>query len=169
MLEVLRGVTLIAATLTMGLAAGLFYAFAVAVMPGLGQSSDRTFVETMQRINVAIVNGWFLVVFFGPLVLPLAAAALHLPVGGRAALPWIAAAFLLYGATIVITIARNIPMNNALDAAGPVDRIADPGEVRARFEGSWVRWNVVRAITSTAAFGCLIWALVLYGRIAAGA
>ena len=29
------------------------------------------------------------------------------------------------------------------------------GHVREAFEGSWVRWNVVRAVTSTAALGCL--------------
>ncbi|CAM02180.1 hypothetical protein SACE_2902 [Saccharopolyspora erythraea NRRL 2338] len=27
--------------------------------------------------------------------------------------------------------------------------------MRSRFERRWVRWNVVRAVTSTAALGCL--------------
>jgi len=37
--------------------------------------------------------------------------------------------------------------------------------VRERFdEARWVRWNNVRTLASTAAFGCLAWALVLFGR-----
>ena len=151
-----------AATLTTGLMAGLFYAYACSVMPGLRRTDDRTIVAVMQRINVAIVNGWFLVVFLGALVLAGLAAVLHL--GARPVLPWIVAGLVLYAATLAVTFGVNIPLNNALDAAGDPDEIADPAAVRERFEVRWVRWNVVRAVTSTAAFGCLAWALVLHGR-----
>ena len=59
--------------------------------------------------------------------------------------------------TVVITGAGNIPLNNALDAAGPVDNdVADLAAVRAAFESRWVRLNVVRALTSTLALGCLV-------------
>jgi uncharacterized membrane protein len=57
-----------------------------------------------------------------------------------------------------------VPLNNELAAAGDPDHIADLAGVRERFEASWVRWNIARAVASTAAFGCLIWALVLHGR-----
>jgi uncharacterized membrane protein len=148
----------------MGLAAGLFYTFACAVMPGLRGTDPRTFVEAMQRINVAILNGWFALSFVGALVLTALAAALHLPANGRAVLPWILAALVLYALVLVITMAVNVPLNDALVAAGDPDRIADLAEVRRRFEVPWVRWNLVRAVTSTAAFGCLAWALALHGR-----
>ncbi len=164
MLEALRGATLVAATVAVGLSAGLFYAFAVSVMPGLSRTDSRTFVDAMQRINVAIVNPWFLISFLGAPALTIVAAALHLRGDGRAVLPWIAAAIMLLGVALVITIGFNIPLNNALDAAGPPDRIADLAQVRERFEATWVRWNIARAVASTAAFGCLTWALVLYGR-----
>ena len=59
----------------------------------------------------------------------------------------------------------NVPLNNQLNAAGAPDRIADLAAVRERFEATWVRWNVVRTVASTAAFGCLTWALVLHGRV----
>lgn len=91
MFGVLRGATLVAATLTMGLLAGLFYAFAVSVMPGLARTDGRSFVDAMQRINMAITNPWFFLSFFGAPVLTIAAAALHLRGAGRAVLPWIAA------------------------------------------------------------------------------
>ena len=59
--------SLLLAVLTVGLMAGVYAAFAFAVMPGLARTADRTFVEAMQRINVAILNGWFLVCFLGGL------------------------------------------------------------------------------------------------------
>jgi uncharacterized membrane protein len=169
MLEVLRGATLIAATVAMGMLAGLFYAFTVSVMPGLGRTDGRTFADAMQQINVAILNPWFFLSFFGAPVLTIVAAALHVRAGGRTVLPWIAAAFVLYGVAFVITIGVNIPLNDALAVAGPPDRIADLAQVRDRFEASWVRWNIARTVASTAAFSCLTWALVLYGRTTAAA
>jgi uncharacterized membrane protein len=164
--DVLRGVALVAATLTMGLMAGLFYSFAISVMPGLGRTDDRTFVEAMQRFNAAILNGWFAVGFGGALVLSLLAAVLHLGGDWRPVLPWIAAAVVLYVVVLAITFGINVPLNDQLQAAGDPDRIADLAAVRGRFEATWVRWNVVRSLASTAALGCLAWALLLHGRIA---
>jgi uncharacterized membrane protein len=164
MLGLIRGAALVAATITMGLMAGLFYAYACSVMPGLSRTDDRTFVSAMQRINVAIINGWFLPGFLGAFVFTALAAALHLRGNARDALPWIAAAVLLYGVVLVVTFRFNIPLNDTLVAAGEPDRIADLAAVRERFEATWVRWNIARAVASTAALGCLTWALVLHGR-----
>ncbi|KUJ70244.1 hypothetical protein ACZ90_04915 [Streptomyces albus subsp. albus] len=160
----IRGAALIAATVTTGLGAGLFYAFSCAVMPGLRQADDRTFVTAMQRINVAIVNGWFMISFLGALVLTGLALFLQYRGGDRALLPWLVAALAFYLAMFVITVVCNIPLNNQLDAAGDPGRIHDLAAVREQFETVWVRWNIVRAAVSTAAFGCLSWALVLHGR-----
>jgi uncharacterized membrane protein len=160
-----RGASLVAATMTMGLMAGLYYAYACSVMLGLGRADDRTFVDGMQRINVAILNGWFFLSFFGALVLTALAAVLHLGADWRSVLPWIVAGFVLYVVTLVITMGVNVPLNNTLATAGDPDRIADLGAVRDRFEASWVRWNLVRGAACTIAFGCLAWALVLHGRV----
>lgn len=167
MVELIRATTLVAATVATGLVAGLFYAFSCSVMPGLARTDDRTFVDAMQRINVAILNGWFALGFGGALVLTVLATALHLGGDQRSVLPWVIAALVLYVATLVITGVVNVPLNNELEAAGPRDRIADAAElaaVRLHFEARWVRWNIVRALTSTGALGCLAWALVLHGR-----
>ncbi|HST67944.1 MAG TPA: anthrone oxygenase family protein [Mycobacteriales bacterium] len=147
---------LVAATVTAGLMAGLFAAFAYAVMPGLGRAGDATFVEGMQKINVAILNGWFGVCFGGALVFSVLAAVLH----RGAARPWIVAGAVLYLLVLVVTMAVNVPLNDKLEAAGRTD----PHAAREAFETVWVRWNVVRAVLCTAAFGCLSWALVLAGR-----
>ena len=164
MLELFRSGALAAATITTGLMAGLYYAYAYSVMPGLSQTDDRTFVNAMQQINVAIINPWFFISFFGALVFTALAAVLHLRGDGRGVLPWIAAALVLYVATLVITIGFNVPLNNELAAAGDPDRITNLAAVRERFEAAWVRWNIARTVACTVAFGCLIWALVLHGR-----
>lgn len=164
-MELLRTGALIAATVAMALLAGLFYTFAMSVMVGLRRTDDRTFVTAMQWINATITNGWFAISFFGSVVLSALAAVLHLGGDGRPVVPWIAAALVGYVATFVITIGVNVPLNNQLAAAGEPDRITDLAAVRARFEARWVRWNIARAVTSTAAVGCLAWALVVHGAL----
>ena len=165
-MELLRGAALIAATMTTGLMAGVFAIYANAIMPGLRRTDDRTFVGAFQATDKAIINPWFMAAFFGALVLTGLAGALHLGAGSRPVLPWTVAAFVLYLAAVVITIAVNVPLNDAIKAAGPPDRIADLAAVRKRFnEARWAAWNLVRALTSTVAFGCLAWALVVYGGL----
>jgi uncharacterized membrane protein len=162
----LRGAALVAATMTMGLMAGVFGVYANSIMPGLGRTDDRTFVGAFQSIDRAIINPLFLAVFFGALVLTGLAAVLHLGEDGRSVLPWVVAAFVLYLAVVVVTLGVNVPLNDGIKAAGDPDRVADLAAVRDRFnEARWVRWNVARTVASTVAFGCLAWALVLYGRI----
>ncbi|MCS7477187.1 DUF1772 domain-containing protein [Umezawaea endophytica] len=152
----MRAIALIAATLATGLVAGLYFAYACSVMPSLRGADDQAFVSTMQRINVAIVNGWFLLAFLGAAVLGVLAAVLHL---GRAGFGWVVAGAVLYVATIVITGAVNVPLNNALDAVGDPATAPDLASVREAFEATWVRWNTTRAVASTAGFFCLVLAL----------
>ncbi|RAO48071.1 hypothetical protein GAR06_02066 [Micromonospora saelicesensis] len=160
---VLSTVSLFAATVTTGLTAGLFAAFAYAVMPGLARTDDRTLVLAMRRINESILNGWFAVCFGGALLFTLLAAALHLGAERRAVLPWIVAGLLLYLVVLGVTAVVNVPLNNVLARAGDDD--TDLAALRARFEVTWVRGNVVRAVASTGAFGLLAWALVAEGRL----
>lgn len=164
MVDTLRIATLMGATVAMGLLAGVFYAFTVSVMPGLRQTDDRAFVDTMQRINVAIMNPWFLASFGGAPLLTAVAAGLVRTEHGGDVLGWILAALVLAAVGFIITVRFNVPLNDAIDAAGPPDQIADPAAVRERFESPWVRWNLARAVAHTGSFGALTWALVLYGR-----
>ncbi|WP_317620194.1 DUF1772 domain-containing protein [Streptomyces sp. CBMA156] len=153
-----------AATVTCGLTAGLFYAYACSVMPALARVEDRTFIEVMQRVNVAILNGWFVLGFVGALLATAAAVALHLPSDGHDVLPATIAALVLYVAMIGVTRSVNIPLNDELAKAGSAQRITDPAGVRGRFEARWVRFNVLRALLSTGALACLAWALILNGH-----
>lgn len=165
MSDLIRTATLVAATMSMGLMAGVFGLYAHTIMPGLGSTDDRTFVGAFQSIDRAIINPLFLATFLGAFVLTGLAALLQLHRDGRSVLPWIVAALVLYLVVLVITFAVNVPLNDAIKAAGDPDSIADLAAVRERFgEARWVRWNLVRVATSTVALGCLCWALVLHGR-----
>ncbi|MEU7853288.1 DUF1772 domain-containing protein [Nonomuraea sp. NPDC049141] len=161
-MDALRIVSLMAATMTMGLVAGAFALYAHTVMPGLGKTDDRTFVGAFQSMDRAIINPWFMGGgFLGALIFSILAAVTHV---GRPELPWIAVALVLYIVTFVITMAINVPRNDALKAAGDPDGIADLAAVRAEFdEARWVRWNRVRVLASTTAFGLLAWALTVHG------
>ncbi|WP_017591654.1 anthrone oxygenase family protein [Nocardiopsis potens] len=151
--DLLRTAAGAAALIAAGLNAGLFFAFTTAVMPGLGGASDTAFIDVMQRINRRILNGRFFAVFFGAPVLALIWAVAATGSGAAVAVPaW--AAFVLLAGHFLITAAVNVPMNDALEAAGPADRSADPARVRARFEGPWNRWNRIRTVLSAAALAC---------------
>ena len=164
-MDMLRAASLMAATISMGLVAGVFGLYAHTIMPGLGKTDDRTFVGAFQSIDRAIINPWFIGGgFFGALVFTIVAAIAHI---GWDGLPWIVAALVLYLFALVITIAVNVPLNDGIKAAGDPERIADLAAVRKRFnEARWTSWNLVRAVTSTTGFGLLAWALVLHGRSA---
>mgnify|MGYP001609516366 CR=1 FL=1 len=129
-----------------GILAGLFFAFACAVVPGFRRVDDRTFVLAFRAINRAILNGWFLLVFFAAPVSAVAAAVL----GGWS---WeLIAAAALAVLTFPVTVAANVPRNNALDAADATTAAGMRAE-RERFEGPWARWNLVRTV---AAVGALV-------------
>lgn len=150
MSDALEDSTLVAATVTMGVMAGVFGLYAHTIMPGLRRTDDRTFVGAFQAVDRKIINPWFIPVFFGALVLTAAAGLLRAD-GGGTVLVLIAAAFVLYLAVILVTMKVNVPRNNAIKAAGDPDQI-DVVAVRARFgEATWVRWNLFRTFATTAA------------------
>jgi uncharacterized membrane protein len=110
------------------------------------------------------MNPMFLLCFLGPLILTGLAGILMLGQDQAPALPWVIAAFVPYLITVIITMTVNVPLNEALKAAGDPDRIGDLAQVRRNFqEPRWVRFNAVRTVLSIAAFGCLIGGLIAHG------
>jgi uncharacterized membrane protein len=155
-------VTLVLATLTVGLTAGIFATFALSVMRGLGRSSDATFVEAMRRINAEVAYPLFVVCALGGVAFPLLSLFFTVrghPAGspGRDPVGWVIAGFVLYGLSLAVTLLVNAPLNAAL-AAEPE---AEPSVARAAFERRWVQFNAIRTVAATAAFACLLWALHL--------
>ena len=138
--------TYLAALTTTGLSAGLFFAWSFSVTPGLARIPDAAYIAAMQSMNRAILNPTFFVVFMGPLfLLPLST---YLSYTGSGSLRfWIlAAAAVAYVVGVFgITMAGNVPMNEALDAfhlnSATAEQIAAR---RAAFEGRWVYLNNIR-------------------------
>ncbi|MGV9413208.1 anthrone oxygenase family protein [Nocardia sp. NPDC003693] len=159
----LRIAALVAATLSTGLIAGLFYGYVISVMPALNRADDRTLVDVMQKINVVIINPWFMIAFMGTVGFSVLAAALHLGGDVRTTLIWIVVALVLNVIAFGVTSGLNVPLNDQLAAAGEVNAIPDLAAVRAQFESDWVRWNTVRAVLHTLAFLVLLGALFVAG------
>ncbi|MFE1797882.1 DUF1772 domain-containing protein [Streptomyces sp. NPDC059517] len=156
------GGVLAAATVAMGLIAGLFYAFACSIMPALARSDDRVYVEVMQNINDVIQSPVFFLSFLGALLLT-AVSAWQLRGSPRVRV-WVFGALVAYGLAFLLTVVVNIPLNDGLMDAGNPATMADPAAVREEFEDPWVAWNVVRAVLCTLALTLLARALTLYGH-----
>lgn len=158
-----RMAALVLAVLSTGLVAGVFYAYAISVMPALARTGDRTLIEVMQKINVVIINPWFMFGFLGTVGFTALAAVLHLGRDQRATLVWIVIAVVFNVIAFAVTAGLNVPLNDALGAAGDPAAMADAASVRADFEAAWVRWNIVRAVLHTAALLVLCGALFAVG------
>jgi uncharacterized membrane protein len=130
----------LAALATTSATSGLLFGYACSVMIALDRQEPATAIRVMRTINVVIVNPVFLAAFLGALPATLmAAGAAHLA-GRDAAAGWFLAAFLVYGAgTFGVTVAFNLPLNDALARAGDA-----PADVWKRYAPAWNRWNVLR-------------------------
>lgn len=152
-----RALTLVGATLTTGLIAGVFYAYACSVNLGLAAQPDAGYVAAMQAINREIQNPVFFLSFFGAVLTLLSALAVHSPRPRSGRFRLVALACALYvGGGFLLTVFVNVPLNEELAgvAAG-----ASPGELaraRAGYEGPWNFWNGVRAVFSSLAFLALV-------------
>jgi uncharacterized membrane protein len=158
----LRSLTLALATLTTGLIAGVFYAYAVSVNLGLAAQPDASYVATMNAINERIQNPLFFLSFFGAVLFLIAALVVYLPRPRSGRFWLIALACLLYvGGGFLLTVFVNVPLNEEL---ARVAADASPGELaraRAGYEGPWNFWNGVRTLFSFLAFLALICACML--------
>lgn len=146
---------LYAATIAMGLSAGLYFAFDVSVMPGLERVDDAAFAATMGHINDAIENGLFGLVFLGAF-LATGASGLRLHRLGRArAARWAWAALALYSAAVAVTMKVNVPLNRQLARLTANASGAELALIRDRFRGRWTPANAARTLACTAALLCL--------------
>lgn len=157
--------TLGVATLLTALVAGLLFAFAVVVMPGIARLDDRAFVRAFQEVDGIIQAGHslFMAAWVGSVLALLAAAALGFSDLGWAERAMLGAAVALYVLGVQVpTVAVNVPLNNALQRVDTaVSDAAVLREARVRFEARWNRWNVARTALSVATVVLLLVVLAL--------
>lgn len=145
---------LVTSILSAGLIGGLLFGWTVSVIPGLKGVGDRTYVSTMQSINVRIVNPAFIIPFMLTPVLLAGAAALEFRAGNpRRGWLLVAAATTYLLGVLAVTIGGNIPLNNALDSFDlDAATRSQTAERRSSYEGPWNRWHMVRTLASCVAF-----------------
>lgn len=158
---------LVLATACTGLMAGLALTYSVAVMPGLADTDDRTFVESFQHMDHALDESvWFWVsIFIGGIVLILLAILLTSRLRLRSVRAWLIVAATLYAATIAITGIGIDALESAFGTSAGSRESTSPAEVRGELdEDRWRLLNDVRLATNLGAFMCLAWSLVVFGR-----
>jgi len=146
------------AALGCGLMAGVFFAFSAFVMKALGRLPSADGIAAMQSINIAIINPVFLAAFLGT------AAACVLAIISSL-LRWHdpSAVYLLFGSLLylvgsfLVTIAFNVPKNDALASIAPTD--PDGANLWGDYLANWTTWNHVRTVAALAAAASFIIAL----------
>ena len=151
---------LMIATFLCALTAGFLFAFAVVVMPGIKDLSDREFLRSFQAIDRVIQNSQplFMLMWLGSTVVLIVAAVLAIvqQVGEDRmviATAALASVFLVQLPTMTI----NIPLNNKVQSID-FDTLDDVAASQAReaFEPRWNRWNVIRTMVSCAILAGLL-------------
>jgi uncharacterized membrane protein len=143
------------AALGSGVVAGVFFAFSTFVMPALARLPPEQGVAAMQSINVAVLSRWFMTTLFGTAALCvwLSVSSLKLRPDSGVVLGLVGSGAYLAGA-ILVTIACNVPRNEALAAIRPDG--AEAAELWPRYIAQWVAWNHVRTGVTLAASALLI-------------
>ena len=152
-------VAALATALGCGLNAGVFFTFSAFVMPALKRLPPAQGIAAMQSINVVVITPLFMLPLFGTAVPCLALAIASLVDWGEPGAAYVLAGGLLYlVGTVLVTIACNVPRNNALAAVDPDS--ADGADQWARFVPGWTAWNTVRTVAAVAAAAAFTIALV---------
>ncbi len=158
-----RTILIAVSLISSGLVAGLLYGWMVSVIPGTVRTDDAVYVQTMQRINLAIINPAFLIPFLGtPVVLAIAAIASYRAGNNRraAVIGWAAVVYAV--GVIGVTVGGNIPLNDELDRFDLAGAIGDQlSTARGDYEGPWNRWHRIRTLASVITFAMTATATLL--------
>ncbi len=138
------------ALLGSALVGGIFFAFSSFIMKALAGVPSAEGIGAMQSINVVVINPSFLGAFFGTAVLSFVAGGFALAGWGEASASFFLGGAILYlVGTILVTMLRNVPLNNQLAAVSATDPAAR--DVWERYLGRWTMWNHVRTAAAMAA------------------
>jgi uncharacterized membrane protein len=153
---------LIFTAMTTALIGGLFYAYSCSVNPGLGRLNDVQYMAAMQSINRAIINPLFMMSFMGTLLLLPICTWLNYSSSPSDRFYLLLAATVIYVVgTFGVTVAGNVPLNDALDKvnlqSGSLEYIR---EQRLLFEEPWNKLHRVRSIASVLTIFCVVAACV---------
>lgn len=160
-MNILEAITLVAAG-GCGLIGGCFFAFSTFVMKALRKLPPEQGIAAMQSINVVVINPWFLGPFLGTALLSIVLFARALFTWQASGSGFLAAGSVLYVVgTLFVTLAFNVPRNDALAKLTPTS--PEAAAQWATYCAEWTAWNHVRTIAALAAAASLLVALRLRG------
>ncbi|WP_276390304.1 DUF1772 domain-containing protein [Eudoraea chungangensis] len=150
-------IVLLLGILFTGLTAGLCFTWSNAITAGIGRLDDLGFLQSFQAMNRVIINPSFLIVFFTPVIFLTVNAFLHRNAHPVTFWSFLLAAVLFFIGIGLITIFKNVPLNEMLDKT-VLENLSsiELKELRARFEKPWNRWHMQRTLTSIMAFSLLL-------------
>ena len=130
-----------------GLIAGVFFAFSTFVMDALSRLQPKSGIAAMQSINISAINPLFMVALFGTAVTCIILAIFSLSKWHQSGTVYILFGSLLYLiGSVLVTIAFNVPLNDALANVKP-DSI-DGANLWARYLTDWTFWNHIRTVAA---------------------
>lgn len=141
-----------AAAVGAGCVGGVFFAFSGFVMPALNRLSAAEATATMQSINAAAVRPPLMIALFATAALAIATPVLAWRAGHHSAGLLAAAGALYLIGTVGVTIAANVPLNDALAAT---TASATNSEAWSSWSAAWTARNHLRtaaALTATALY-----------------
>lgn len=151
-MEVLVKPVALLALMFTGAIFGFFYAWVCSTMWGLDTTDPRTAIRAMQAMNASVRNAVFFPAFFLTPVVLVAAAILAQAGGQPSASPWFAGAALTYLlGGLVLTVAVNVPMNEALAAVAVPDSPEAATAIWRDYSPRWQTFNLLRTLASGAA------------------
>ncbi|WP_353778727.1 anthrone oxygenase family protein [Winogradskyella sp. 3972H.M.0a.05] len=145
-----------------GLTAGLCFTWTNAVTPGIGQMDDGGFLLAFQQMNRSIINPAFIIVFFGPFISNLILVYLKYQSPDKSSWVFHGAAILFIVGVVLVTVLKNIPLNEILDKTDLALASTEELKVlRQKFENPWKQWHLVRTFSSIGSFVLLLIGLLL--------
>ena len=134
----------IAAILGSAVVGGIFFAFSNFIMRALDKVPAPAGLQTMQSINVTVLNPGFLGLFMGTAVIFAVLAVMALLDWGAAHSPYLLGAAVAYiGGTWMVTGVGNVPLNNRLAKLEPDEEGSDAAW--HDYIQRWTRLNSQRA------------------------
>lgn len=144
---------------------GFFYAWVCSTMWGLDAADPRVAIGAMQAMNASVRNAVFAPAFFGtPFALAAAAALLLMRRQRHSAAAFAAAAIVYLCLGMTLTIAVNVPMNEALASVDIPGDVESARAIWPAYSGPWQVWNQIRTGASGVAFLLAVSGLLLMDR-----
>lgn len=141
---------------------GVLLLYAHTIMPGLKKVDDATFVRSFQAIDRAIINPFFMLQFFVPLLL-FGVLCFVANSNGYNETVYLLSGGAAYFVAVALTMAINVPLNDGIKSVNSNANDDVMSRARQAFnENRWAFANALRAIANTVAVALTAVALFLH-------